>query len=72
MISDLTTHPMHYVTPRELADYWGVSVKTVYRWIDKGALPAEPIGPKLLRIKTDDARAFGTPPAEDRTAETKQ
>lgn len=62
MIKDLATHDTTYVTPLELAEYWGTPVKNVYRWIDKGGLPAERIGPRLLRIRADDARRFGKPP----------
>ena len=56
-IKDLKTHPEEHVKPLELADYWGVHEHTVYRWIDKGALPAKRIG-RSLRITRDDALRF--------------
>jgi len=30
--------------PEEVAAFWSVSVKTIYRWIDLGIIPAEKKG----------------------------
>lgn len=59
-ITDLRTHPEPHVTPRELAEYYHVSVKVVYRDIGKGALPAVRVSGSL-RIRVVDAQRYGRP-----------
>lgn len=49
------------VTPAKLAADWGVHVHTVYRDIDKGALPAFRLPSGRLRIRREDARRYGRP-----------
>jgi excisionase family DNA binding protein len=46
------------VTVSELAAYWLVGRKQIYKHIDAGLLPAIRLGPRLLRIRTADAIAF--------------
>ena len=60
-IRDLKEHPEPFVTPDELAEYLKVSVDTIQRAIRSGALPAMRVGPRLLRIRTEDARQFLRP-----------
>lgn len=60
-IRDLRTHPEPHVSVADLAVYWGVTERTVYSWITKGALPATRVG-RTLRVKASDAIAFGRPP----------
>jgi excisionase family DNA binding protein len=51
-----------HVSPSRLAEYWGVSVDTVYRDIRKGALPAFRVGSSgQFRIRLSDARRYGRP-----------
>lgn len=57
-LHDLQTHPEPYVTVAELAEYWLVGRKQIYKQIEAGTLPAIRLGPRLLRIRTADARAF--------------
>ena len=57
-LKDLQLHSEPYVTVAELADYWLVGRKQIYKQIDAGTLPAIRLGPRLLRIRTSDARAF--------------
>ena len=57
-VKDLQLHPEPYVTVGELAEYWLVGRKQIYKQIDAGTLPAIRLGPRLLRIRTADARAF--------------
>jgi excisionase family DNA binding protein len=57
-LRDLSTHPEPYVTIGELAAYWLVSRKQLYKQIDAGTLPAIRLGPRLFRIRTADARKF--------------
>ena len=57
-LRDLQSHPEPYVTVAELAEYWIVGRKQIYKQIDAGTLPAIRLGPRLLRIRTADAREF--------------
>jgi excisionase family DNA binding protein len=57
-IRDLSTHTAAYVSVGELANYWRVSRKQIYKQIDAGTLPAIRLGPRLFRIRTCVARAF--------------
>ena len=57
-IINLATHPEAYVTVRELADYWQVSRRVIYKQIEAGTLDSIRLGPRLLRIRTEVAREF--------------
>jgi excisionase family DNA binding protein len=57
-VKDLQSHSESYVTVAELAEYWLVGRKQIYKQIEAGTLPAIRLGPRLLRIRTVDARAF--------------
>ena len=57
-VKDLQSHTEPYVTVAELAEYWLVGRKQIYKQIDAGTLPAIRLGPRLLRIRTADAREF--------------
>ena len=57
-IMDLQTHPEPWVTTSDLADYWGVSRKQIYKQIDAGTLAAIRLGPRLVRISTAEAIRF--------------
>jgi excisionase family DNA binding protein len=57
-VKDLQLHSEPYVTVGELAEYWLVGRKQIYKQIEAGTLPAIRLGPRLLRIRTADARAF--------------
>jgi excisionase family DNA binding protein len=72
-IRDLHKHPEPVVTPDEFAAYLKVSVDTIHRAIRSGALPAIRIGPRLLRIRTEDAREYLRPthPATRRSPKTR-
>jgi excisionase family DNA binding protein len=48
-----------YVTLQEAADYYGVTDRTVRRLIADGYLPAERLGPRLLRIRAADLDKVG-------------
>jgi excisionase family DNA binding protein len=54
----LQTHPDPYVTTTDLADYWGITRKQIYKQIDAGTLTALRLGPHILRIKTAEAVRF--------------
>jgi len=55
---DLQKHPDPYVTTSDLAFYWRVSRKQIYKQIDAGSLRAIRLGPRLLRISTAEAIRF--------------
>jgi excisionase family DNA binding protein len=57
-IRDLSTHPVPYVSVGELASYWRISRKQIYKQIDAGTLEAIRLGPRLFRIRTSVARQF--------------
>jgi excisionase family DNA binding protein len=57
-IRDLSTHPAPYVSVAELAEYWQVGRKQLYKYMDAGSLAAIRLGPRLFRIRTTDARVF--------------
>jgi excisionase family DNA binding protein len=57
-IMDLQKHPDPYVTTSDLAGYWRVSRKQIYKQIDAGTLRAIRLGPRLLRISTAEAIRF--------------
>lgn len=41
-----------WLSVQEIAQYLGISKETVYRWLDKGKIPAHKIG-KQWKFKTD-------------------
>jgi len=57
-LESLKSHREAYVTVGELAKYWVVSRKQIYKHIEAGTLPAIRLGPRLLRIRTADAIEF--------------
>ena len=57
-IQNLQDHPESYVTTSELAEYWMVSRSQIYKHIDAGTLRAIRLGPRLLRISTNEALDF--------------
>ena len=58
MIHDLRTHPRPYVSVGDLAGYWGISRKQIYKQMEAGTLEAIRLGPRLFRIRTVTALAF--------------
>jgi excisionase family DNA binding protein len=57
-IKSLADHPEPYVTTTDLAQYWMVSRKQIYKQIEAGTLQAIRLGPRLLRIRTAAALEF--------------
>ena len=57
-IRDLQNHPEPFVTTSDLAEYWRVSRKQLYKQIEAGTLRAIRLGPRLLRIRTAEAIRF--------------
>ncbi len=52
MIAVMTAspHPENWVDAQQVAQHFGVTLRTVRRWIKDGTIPAHRIGPKLLRF----------------------
>lgn len=50
----MTLPEKQMLRPDEVAEFWRVSVKTVYRWIDLGIIPAEKKG-GALRVRREEA-----------------
>jgi len=59
--SDQSEDSAPTVSPARLAAYWGVSVRTIYRDVRKGALPAFRLPGGDIRIRVRDARRYGRP-----------
>ena len=57
-IQALATHPVTFVTARELANYWLVHPRQIYRHIGSGLLPAIRVGKWRYRIPTKAAAEF--------------
>lgn len=53
----MSTEPVD-LSPAEAAEYMRVNDSTIRRWINKGLLPAQRVGPRLLRIQRDDLDAM--------------
>lgn len=62
---DLDDPRTRHVTVRDLAAYWNVTTKTIYRHIDKGALKVLRLPGGNIRIPVEEARAYGKPLADD-------
>ena len=60
-ITDLMTHPESLVTVEELAAYWRVSERTIYRDIEKGAITVLRLPAGKIRIPITVAREYGKP-----------
>ena len=48
---------MSWMGTPQAAEYLGISVRTLYRLIDQGRIPAYAIG-RVYRVKRDDLDAF--------------
>ena len=57
-ITNLAQHKDKYVTVSQLAEYWQVSRKQIYKHIDAGTLETIRLGPRLYRIRTSVAVRF--------------
>lgn len=49
-----TNATSEYLSVKEAAAELGVSPSTIWRWIEAGRLPAQRIGPKIIRLRRDD------------------
>lgn len=47
-----------YVSVAQLCEHWAVSRNEIYKQIEAGTLPAVRLGPRLYRIRREDAVRF--------------
>ena len=52
------------LNPTQAAAHSGVAVKTIYRYVENGTLPAVRFGPRSIRIRREDLLALLTPVSE--------
>lgn len=46
-----------HLTVSEVAERYGLSTKTVRRYVASGTLPARRVGPRLIRLDADEVEA---------------
>ncbi len=64
--------PDKLITVKEAASRLSVSVRTVYRLMDSGALPSIRVGPKSRRISESALDSFILQASQETMRETKQ
>lgn len=47
-----------YIEPKDVADYLGVNVQTVYRWMGTEALPYYVFGVRSTKVSKTDLKEF--------------
>jgi excisionase family DNA binding protein len=52
-----TVAPIRWMSTREACEYLGVTLRTLYRFIDEGQLPAYKMG-RVIRLKASDVADF--------------
>jgi excisionase family DNA binding protein len=48
---------IRWMSTKEAAEYLGVTLRSLYRFIDEGSLPAYKFG-RVIRLKEDDVEGF--------------
>ena len=48
---------IHWMSTKEAAEHLGVTLRSLYRFIDEGTLPAYKFG-RVIRLKEDDVYGF--------------
>ncbi len=57
-LHDLVTHPSHYLSVAQLCEYWALSRNEIYKQIEAGTLPVVRLGPRLYRVRKEEAIRF--------------
>ena len=57
IIKGMNLHDDRWLSAEEIAQYLGVTIDTVYRWIDKQKMPAHKMG-RLWKFKKDEVDAW--------------
>jgi excisionase family DNA binding protein len=55
--AELPPHP----TQKQAAEFIGVDVKTIRRWISQGRLTAYRVGPRLIRVDRESILKLASP-----------
>lgn len=53
----MSEQQIHWMSTKEAAEYLGVTLRSLYRFIDEGALAAYKFG-RVIRLKAEDVDAF--------------
>jgi excisionase family DNA binding protein len=53
----MTDRPIRWMSTREASERLGVTLRTLYRFIDGGELPAYKMG-RVIRLKADEVDTF--------------
>jgi excisionase family DNA binding protein len=48
-------------TIKQVAEYFGVNIRTIRRWIGQGLLTAHRVGPRLIRIDRESVLKLANP-----------
>ncbi len=56
-MSGAVSEPIRWMSTKEAAEHLGVTLRSLYRFIDEGALPAFKFG-RVIRLKADDVDGF--------------
>ena len=57
MHGDAVSEQIRWMSTKEAAEHLGVTLRSLYRFIDEGSLPAFKFG-RVIRLKADDVDAF--------------
>ena len=64
VIIDLESHPHPFVSVADLAAYWSVHPRTIYRDIARGLLVVYYLPSGTIRVPIDAATSYGKPNTE--------
>jgi excisionase family DNA binding protein len=53
-MKNMTHDQQRFLTTRELAEHFRISVRSVHRWKNEGILPFYRIGPRMIRFDLDE------------------
>lgn len=51
------SEPIHWLSTREASERLGITLRTLYRFVDEGQLPAYKFG-RVIRLKESDVESF--------------
>jgi excisionase family DNA binding protein len=49
-----TTQPKKFISARQVAQTYGISTRTILRYLSEGRLKGYRVGPKLIRLDADE------------------
>ena len=57
MLTCLMSDPIRWMSTKETCEYLGITLRTLYRMIDEGQLPAYQMG-RVFRLQHSDVESF--------------